>query len=104
MGLLAISLFFIIPHIGISLEILQKVTAQDNELKFTFVRKWGTNGTGPNHFDRPHDVDFDSKGNVYVSDRELTISRNFRMMENSLKCGVQKDLMMDSSGYHTVLV
>ncbi len=55
-----------IPHIAISLEILQKVTAQDNELKFTFVRKWGTNGTGPNHFVRPHDVD--SHDRVYIVD------------------------------------
>jgi NHL repeat-containing protein len=32
-------------------------------------RKWGSNGSGPGQFVRPHDVAFDSKGNVYVSDR-----------------------------------
>jgi hypothetical protein len=74
---LAISLFLVMPHIAIGIESLQKDTGKDAQLKFSFVRKWGSNGTGPGHFVRPHDVAFDSKGYVYVSDRELDNIQKF---------------------------
>ena len=39
-------------------------------LQFKFKFKWGSKGTGNDQFQRPHDVVFDSKGFVYVTDRE----------------------------------
>jgi DNA-binding beta-propeller fold protein YncE len=35
-----------------------------------FVKAWGRRGTGPGEFRLPHAVAADSRGNVYVSDRE----------------------------------
>ena len=35
-----------------------------------FLRAWGKKGTGEGEFDLPHAVRLDSKGNVYVADRE----------------------------------
>ena len=40
------------------------------DLQFKFKVKWGSKGTGNDQFQRPHDVAFDSKGFVYVTDRE----------------------------------
>jgi len=34
-----------------------------------FLRQWGTLGTGPQHFSIPHAIDMDSKGRLYVADR-----------------------------------
>ena len=43
-------------------------------VKFTragkYVTAWGKRGTGPGEFNIPHSVQVDSKGTVYVSDRE----------------------------------
>ncbi|MBN8826533.1 MULTISPECIES: peptidyl-alpha-hydroxyglycine alpha-amidating lyase family protein [unclassified Spirosoma] len=39
-----------------------------------FIRQWGTHGSSPGQFNLPHAVQVDSKGNVYVADRE-----NFRI-------------------------
>ena len=41
-----------------------------NSSAFQFKFKWGSKGTGNDQFQRPHDVAFDSKGFVYVTDRE----------------------------------
>jgi DNA-binding beta-propeller fold protein YncE len=35
-----------------------------------FLLAWGRKGTGPAEFDTPHQVRLDSKGNVFVADRE----------------------------------
>jgi DNA-binding beta-propeller fold protein YncE len=35
-----------------------------------FVRAWGRKGTGPGEFNTPHVIQIDSKGRLYVSDRE----------------------------------
>jgi DNA-binding beta-propeller fold protein YncE len=35
-----------------------------------FLLTWGKRGTGPGEFNTPHSIAVDSKGNVYVSDRE----------------------------------
>ena len=42
-------------------------------LKFTkdgkLIKSWGKLGTGPGEFDQPHSLAFDSKGRLYVADR-----------------------------------
>jgi len=38
--------------------------------QYKFVTKWGSFGAGNSQFMRPHDIAFDSKGNVYVSGRD----------------------------------
>jgi tripartite motif-containing protein 71 len=50
---------------------------QTNETRYSFAFKWGSNGSGDGQFLRPHDVDFDSKGNVYVSDRDRNDIQKF---------------------------
>ena len=35
----------------------------------TFVKSWGKRGTGPGEFDQPHALAFDSKGRLFVGDR-----------------------------------
>ena len=47
----------------------------DNQYSFAF--KWGSRGTGDGQFLRPHDVEFDSNGNVYVSDRDRNDIQKF---------------------------
>jgi DNA-binding beta-propeller fold protein YncE len=50
----------------------QTVT-QVNEVqeKYSFVKKWGSEGTGDGQFQRVHDLDFDpSEKNLYVVDRD----------------------------------
>jgi hypothetical protein len=39
-----------------------------------FIREWGSRGSAPGQFNLPHTIQVDSKGNVYVGDRE-----NFRI-------------------------
>jgi len=50
---------------------------QANESEYSFAFKWGSNGTGDGQFLRPHDIEFDSKGNVYVSDRDRNDIQKF---------------------------
>ncbi len=45
------------------------VFALQNEY-YTFAMKWGSLGFGDGQFERPHDIEFDSLGNVYISDRD----------------------------------
>ena len=45
-------------------------TGKEVQTKYTFIEKWGSFGTGPGQFNRPHDVAFDSTGNVYVDELE----------------------------------
>ena len=35
----------------------------------TFLKTWGTPGTGPGQFDLPHGIDVDASGHVFVADR-----------------------------------
>ena len=37
-------------------------------LELTFLREFGTRGTGEGEFISPYDIDFDAKGNAYVTD------------------------------------
>lgn len=48
-----------------------------NSVKYCFKFKWGSDGTSNGQFLRPHDVNFDSKGNVYVSDRDRNDIQKF---------------------------
>jgi NHL repeat/6-bladed beta-propeller len=49
----------------------QNATASnETQIKYAFIAKWGSKGSGPGQFNRPHDITFDSSGNVYVSDRD----------------------------------
>ena len=48
-----------------------------NSTKYCFNFKWGSEGTGDGQFLRPHDVNFDSKGKVYVSDRDRNDIQKF---------------------------
>jgi streptogramin lyase len=43
---------------------------QANKVNYCFSYIFGSKGTGDGQFVRPHDVDFNSKGTVYVTDRE----------------------------------
>ena len=47
------------------------------EEPYHFAFKWGSLGTGHGQFVRPHDIEFDSVGNVYVSDRDLNNIQQF---------------------------
>ena len=60
-----------------NVQLTQDAKAQNTQLKFSFLEKWGSNGSGPGKFVRPHDIDFDSNGFVYVSDRELDNIQKF---------------------------
>ena len=46
---------------------------QSEVLKFSkegaFIKRWGRTGTGPGEFDQPHALAFDSKGRLFVGDR-----------------------------------
>lgn len=35
----------------------------------TFIKQWGRKGTGPGEFDLPHYIDMDSRGRIFVADR-----------------------------------
>jgi peptidylamidoglycolate lyase len=45
-----------------------RVVKFSREGKYLF--EWGRKGTGEGEFDTPHAIDIDSRGNVYVADRE----------------------------------
>jgi len=38
------------------------------DLELTFTTSFGTEGSGQGEYDRPSDLDFDSQGNIYVSE------------------------------------
>jgi len=35
----------------------------------TFIKAWGTRGSGPGEFDTPHSIAIDSRGRIFVADR-----------------------------------
>jgi DNA-binding beta-propeller fold protein YncE len=61
---------FTILSISIDSLLLQKAAALNEQLNYSFVRKWGSFGTGPGQFNRPHDIAINNTGNIYVSDRD----------------------------------
>jgi NHL repeat len=70
---LASSLLLVVFIFGDPSLIMEKtVFGGKNELssiKYCFNFKWGSEGSADGQFLRPHDVNFDSKGYVYVVDR-----------------------------------
>ncbi len=49
----------------------QKVVGGDVQQSYSFVRKWGSHGTGDGQFQRVHDLAFDPlEKRLYVSDRD----------------------------------
>ena len=48
-----------------------------------FVRAWGKLGTGPGEFSQPHSIALDSKGRVYVADRNNARIQIFDPKESS---------------------
>jgi tripartite motif-containing protein 71 len=50
----------------------------------TFIKKWGSEGTGDGQFDLPYGVDIDSQGNVWVADRNNARIQKFDSNGNFL--------------------
>src|ERR687897_3768944 len=50
---------------------LIKTATDDKELKYCYKSQFGSLGTDEGEFNRPHDIVFDSKGFLYINDREL---------------------------------
>ena len=44
-----------------------RIVKFDKNVKF--LKTWGKKGTGPGEFDTPHAIDIDSKGRIFVADR-----------------------------------
>jgi hypothetical protein len=52
-------------------------TAAKKNLKYCYNSQFGSLGTGNGQFNRPHDIVFDSKGFLYINDRELNNFQKF---------------------------
>lgn len=101
--LVNVSLVGLILYSSTILHPVQKIEALTNQLKFSFVEKWGSNGSGPGNFVRPHDVAFDSKGFVYVSDRELDNIQKFTHNGTFIEMWGPRAQMTDNSEFHIAL-
>ena len=53
------------------------VNGYSQQQNYSFAFKWGSKGINDGQFMRPHDIEFDSFGNVYVSDRDLNNVQKF---------------------------
>lgn len=71
--------FFILPERNLAFENLVSGSKEEvvNPINYSFNFKWGSEGSLNGKFLRPHDVNFDSKGNVYVSDRDRNDIQKF---------------------------
>jgi DNA-binding beta-propeller fold protein YncE len=54
-----------------------KKTEGNKDVKFCYNSQFGSLGTGDGQFIRPHDIVFDSKGFLYINDRELNNFQKF---------------------------
>ena len=54
-------------------------TAATKKLNYCYQSQWGTIGKGDSQFLRPHDIIFDSKGYLYVNDRERNDFQKFSL-------------------------
>jgi DNA-binding beta-propeller fold protein YncE len=52
-------------------------TDADKELKYCYKFQFGSLGTDDGQFNRPHDIVLDSKGFLYINDRELNTFQKF---------------------------
>jgi sugar lactone lactonase YvrE len=52
-------------------------TEGNKDVKFCYDSQFGSLGTGDGQFNRPHDIVFDSKGFLYINDRELNNFQKF---------------------------
>jgi DNA-binding beta-propeller fold protein YncE len=52
-------------------------TDTDKELKYCYKFQFGSLGTDDGQFNRPHDIVLDSKGFLYINDRELNTFQKF---------------------------
>ena len=52
-------------------------TASAKQLKYCYKSQFGSLGTDDGQFNRPHDIVFDSKGFLYINDRELNNFQKF---------------------------
>lgn len=71
--------FFILSERNIVFENFVSGSKEEvfNPINYCFNFKWGSEGSANGRFLRPHDVNFDSKGNVYVSDRDRNDIQKF---------------------------
>lgn len=71
--------FFILPERNLIFENLAPGSKEEvlSPINYCFNFKWGSEGSANGQFLRPHDVNFDSKGNVYVSDRDRNDIQKF---------------------------
>ena len=56
---------------------LIKTATADKELKYCYKSQFGSLGTDEGQFNRPHDIVFDSKGFLFINDRELNPFQKF---------------------------
>lgn len=56
----------------------------------TFIKAWGTRGTGPGEMDQPHALAFDSRGRLVVADRSNNRLQIFDQDGNLLEHGYQQ--------------
>ena len=58
---------------------IAKLQPKDGTVKYcySFNSKFGSLGSGEGQFNRPHDIVFDSKGFLYINDRELNTFQKF---------------------------
>jgi hypothetical protein len=54
-------------------------TAAAKKLNYCYQSQWGTKGKEDGQFLRPHDIVFDSKGYMYVNDRERNDFQKFSL-------------------------
>jgi hypothetical protein len=96
---LTIFLATMITNSGTGSESPQK-NNENTQIDYSLIRKWGSNGTGDGQFVRPHDIAFDSKGYVYLSDGNWTTYRSLLTMVSSLKSGDLKAQVMGNLTFH----
>ena len=78
-------------------------SSKDNTsgVHYVFKFKWGSFGQGNDQFRRPHDIAFDSQGNVFVTDRDNNNVQKFTHNGTLSRHGDQLDLLMGNSRSHT---
>ena len=73
----ASSVIFSLTNSILETNLIHTARGAEEQLKYSFVKKWGLDGTDTGQFGRPHDIDFDSKGFIYVSEREFNNIQKF---------------------------